>query len=178
MKRPRWATVVGILGMIIAFFGLTSAGQMLTIPKMIRLQHQIMHDMEVSMKGKPKDQAELQKVQDVINQMIGQVPDWFKTAVIILGVLGVIVNGVYIFACIALLLVKSYAVRWFYVAVALSIALTVSRGVAAVLSTKFIGLGVAVIGLVGIVLDVILLVVVATGRKEAFLQESAFEISA
>jgi hypothetical protein len=177
MKRPRWATVVGILGMIVAFFGITASGQMLTMPKMIKLQHQIMHDMEASLKGKPKDQAELQKVQDVIKQIIGQVPDWFKTAVVIFGVLGVIVNGVYIFACIALLLVKRYAIRWFYVAVALSIALAVSRGIAAVLSTKFIGLGVATIGLVGIVLDVILLVVVATGGKEAFLQEPTFEIS-
>ena len=177
MKRPRWATVVGILGMIIAFFGITASGQMLTMPKMIKLQHQIMHDMEASLKGKPKDQAELRKVQDVLQQIIGQVPDWFKTAVVIFGVLGVIVNGVYIFACIALLLVKRYAIRWFYITIALSIALAVSRGIAAVLSTKFIGLGVAAIGLVGIVLDVILLVVVATGNKEAFLQEPTFEIS-
>jgi hypothetical protein len=54
MKRPRWATAVGILGMIIAFFGITASGQMLTMPKMIKLQHQIMHDMEASLKGKPK----------------------------------------------------------------------------------------------------------------------------
>ena len=62
MEQPRWATVVGILGMIIAFFGLMGAGQMLTIPKMIKFQHQIMQDMEVSMKGKPEEQAEFQKV--------------------------------------------------------------------------------------------------------------------
>jgi hypothetical protein len=177
MERPRWATVVGILGMIIAFFGLMGAGQMLTIPKMINFQHQIMQDMEVSMKGKPEEQAEFQKVKEVIEQLVGQVPAWFKTAVVIFGVLGVIVNGVYIFACIALLLVKRYAIRWFYVAVALSVALAVSRGVAAVLSTKLIGLSIAVMGLIGIVVDVILLVVVATGRKEIFLQEPTFEIS-
>lgn len=176
MERPRWATVVGVLGMIFAFFGLMGAGQMLTIPNIIQFQQQIMHNMEASMKGRPKEQAEFQQVEDVVKQIIGQVPHWFKTAVFIFGVLGVIVNGIYIFACISLLLVKRYAVRWFYAAVTLSIALAVSRGIAAVLSTKLLGLGLAVLGLVGIVVDVILLVVVATGTKEAFRQEPTFEI--
>jgi fatty acid desaturase len=46
MKRPTWATVISVLGIILSLLGLLGAGQDIMMPKMMEFQKQMFTQME------------------------------------------------------------------------------------------------------------------------------------
>ena len=48
MKRPTWATIVGVLGIIFGCFGIIGAGQEILMPNMLKLQKEIFAQVEKS----------------------------------------------------------------------------------------------------------------------------------
>jgi hypothetical protein len=168
MKRPTWATVVGVLGIIFGLGGLFNSVQTATMSKIIESQHEMLVSMEKSGKTDPKDVAGFEKFKNMVETFWGKQPAWFNVVTATVGLIGIIINGFYIFAAIAMLLVKKYALKLFYTAIALSIFLAVIR--AGIMAAAFSAMSTSMFlsGLFGVVLDVILLIIVLTGDKAAF----------
>jgi hypothetical protein len=172
MKRPTWATVVGVLGIIFGLGGLFNSAQTAAMPKIIESQHEMLVSMEKAGKTDPKDAAGFEKFKNMVETFWGKQPAWFNTASATVGLIGIIINGFYIFAAIAMLLMKKYALKLFYTAIALSCILAVIR--AGIMAAAFSAMSTSMFlsGLIGAVLDVVLLIVVLMGGKAAFREQA------
>ena len=170
MKRPTWVTIVGIMGIVFGCFGILGNGQMMIMPKMLKLQKKIWSGMKESFEkqeakrpqsGPPK--AMLEAMEDMCD-----VPPWFGTYCVVAGIVSLLVSGFYVFASIQLLQTKSAAIKLFYSALGLDIGFTILKAGVAVASMSFMGMAMMMGGMFGVVVSVVMLVVVATGDKTAF----------
>lgn len=172
MKRPTWATVVGILGIIIGCFGILRAGYDIITPKVIEFQKEIIPEMLKEFEKKQESSktplpAHHDKFLNMANKMLN-VPNWFNIWLVVSGIIGLLVSGFYIFASISLLLVKKSAIKLFYIMVGISIGFIILKGIVAMVGMPLVGFSMLVGGIFGIGLNVILLVVVITGDKQVF----------
>ena len=106
-------------------------------------------------------------------QKLMNIPEWFGTWSLAAGIIGFFVSGLYVLASIQLLQVKKNAIKLFYYATGITIGFKLLSGVVAVLGLSFIGLTMMVSSVFGIVINLVLLIVVATGNKEAFAEQAA-----
>ncbi|HIJ65077.1 MAG TPA: hypothetical protein HPP77_03930 [Candidatus Hydrogenedentes bacterium] len=175
MERPTWATVVGIVGIILGCFGIIGAGQLAMMPKMMELQKEMFSAMEKTMaqeaarSGGPMPPVAPFKA----FQKMWDFPEWFGTWCVVAGFLALFVSGFYVFASIRLIQVKPSAIKLFYTAAGIAIGFTLLRGVVAMAAESFMGLGMLMGGMFGLVINVVLLIVVATADKEAFSSQQA-----
>jgi hypothetical protein len=95
-------------------------------------------------------------------------PDWFGTWSIISGILKLLVSAFFLLASIRLLQMKRSSINLFYWAAGSSIALGALKGIVALSAVSFMAIAMMFGGIFGIIIDVILIIVVATGNKEAF----------
>jgi hypothetical protein len=175
MKRPKWVSVVGILGVVFGCFGILGSGQMMIMPKMMEMQKNLWSSVQETMEKQgaenPKampPKAIFEAVEDMLD-----VPDWFGIYCAVTGVIGLFVSGFYIFAAVQLLQTKPGSIQLFYSALGLDIGFAVMKGVVAVAATSFIGMMMMMGSMFGVVLSIILLVVTATGDKQAFTPQEA-----
>lgn len=87
---------------------------------------------------------------------------------VVLGLIGLLINGLYLFAAISLLMVKKYALGLFYTAIALSIAFVAVRSIVMVQGFSFMSIPMLAMGLVGGIIDGVMLIVVLASDKAAF----------
>ncbi len=182
MKRPTWATVVGILGIIFGCFGILFGGQEIFMPKMMEFQKEMMTQFE---KDISKQQEQMQdksnEQQDEGSQSqrmtpemfesmkrMFDVPEWFGTWSLFSGVSKALISGLYLLASIWLLQTKASAIRIFYWAAGSSIALSIIKALVLFSAMSFMGMAFAAGGVFGIIIDIVLIIVVITGNKEAF----------
>jgi len=184
MKRPTWATIVGVLAIIFGIIGVFGGAQEMAMPSMVEMQKQMMTSLS---QGKtpdgetaPKMTLEMEKDGNVERVEMSQlfeamedkfkIPDWYESWAIVFGIVSMIVAGLYLLAGIFLLMTKQSAIKVFYIAIALSVAWAVfeaaffSRMGSAILMAKIPG------SIASIVIDVILVFVVFIGSKEAFVE--------
>ena len=194
MQRPAWATVVGILGIIFSCTGILGAGYEIMIPGMMKLQKEWFSAMQKDMTRKappqkagsvPSESGEPSAAKsqtapapgppvETLNIMakMWEAPAWFATWTVLGGILKLLLCALYLFASIFLLQTKRFSIPLFYCAAASSIALGVAKGVVAILVLPLIGMMVMFGGMFGVAIDVVLLAIVATGNKDAFLPQS------
>jgi hypothetical protein len=172
MKRPTWATVVGVLGIIFGLLGLIGAAQTIIMPKMIQTQKELFSGMEKTMQtATPEQRAATEGMKKMVDSMLGQIPPWFEAWFVFIGILALLVNAIYVFAAIALLLVKKIAIDLFLFSTSFSIVLGVGKMIASANIFSQMGFGMIFSGSIGIIIDIILLIVVAMGDKTAFYEE-------
>jgi hypothetical protein len=166
MERPGWISIVGILGIVLGCFGLMGAGQMAMLPNMVKMQKQMIADMQVQMK--PEQRAQMEPFEHLMDGFWGELPPWYMSWAVTSGLILMAIKGFYIFAALSLLQLKRTAVRQFYWAAGLSIAAALVN--AAVMVEAFSGLGVAMAmgSMIGVVLNLVLLAVVIGGDKAVF----------
>ena len=189
MTRPTWATVVGVLGIIFGCLGILGGGQEILLPKLIEMQQTMISQLssrleqEVEQQGE-EDGASTSSDQRAIGpsdaalafgmlkSMQGQweFPDWFPAWSVFSGTLTMLVSALYLLAAIWLLQVRPVSIPLFYWAAGLSIALGVLKAMVLVSVASFWGAALMVGGTFGVVIDVVLLIVVITGDKAAFLE--------
>ena len=185
MKRPTWVTVVGVLGIIFACLGILGAGQEMIMPKMMKMQKEMFTDfgemIEAEMEkesanqsnteGQPPSGAEFPT--GVFDTFINifDFPEWYATWSIISGILKLLVCAFFLLASIQLLQLKPSSIHLFYGAAGASIALGVFKGAIALSAGSFIAISMMVVGIFGIIIDIILIIVVVTGDKEAFYRQ-------
>ncbi len=170
MKRPTWATVVGIIGIIMGGFGILGGGQLMIMPKMMEMQKEIWSAVQESIEKQEATSPQQVPPKEMFQafEKMWDAPEWFGTWCVAAGLIALLVSGFYLFASIHILQVKRTAVRLFYCAASLSIAFTLVKAVVALGATSFIGMSMMFGGILSLVINVVLLVVVATGNKDAF----------
>jgi hypothetical protein len=170
MKRPTWITVVGVLGILFGIFGLFASGQVAAMPTITRWQNQTFESMPMPQSA--NEQQNVEQFRQVMRGFFGDQPSWFGPASMALGVVGLAVNGFDIFASVSLLQVKPNSARLFSTVLGVSIALGVVRTMVMMNGFSFMAIPMLMSGLVGVVLDIILVVVIATNDKSVFAQPS------
>jgi hypothetical protein len=162
MKKPTWITVVGVLGILFGICGLFVSGQVAAMPTILQWQKQLIETIPTD---RTADAQNAEQFRQMMKGFFGDQPSWFGPACLTLGALGLVVNGFYIFASVTLLQLKSNAARLFTTVLGVSIALGVTRALVMMNGFSFMAIPMLMSGLVGVVLDIILLVVIATADK-------------
>lgn len=190
MQRPTWATVIGILAIIFGSFGVLGGGQEMIMPQMLKFQKgmfsTIGEQMEKELsrelrraeeKGDTRALEKKRDDQEMAREMMGMfesmwdLPQWFAGFSVGTGVLKILISALYLLAGIWLLQVKPVAIKLFYWAAGASIALALLKGVALLTTGSFFGMLMLAGGVFSAVIDVVLIIVVATADKEAFQPE-------
>ena len=186
MKRPTWATVVGVLGIIFSCLGILGAGQEIIMPKIFKFQKEMFSDFEKIIQEETEKERTNQTDQEGENKSSSEIPmgifksfskmmdfpDWFGTWSIISGILKLLVSAFFLLASIHLLQMKTSSIKLFYWAAGSSIALGVLKGIVALSAVSFMAIAMMFGGVFGIVIDIVLIIIVATGNKEAFFGQS------
>ncbi len=112
MERPGRISIVGILGIVLGCFGLMGAGQMAMLPNMVKMQKQMIADMQVQMK--PEQRAQMEPFEHLMDGFWGELPPWYMSWAVTSGLILMAIKGFYIFAALSPLQLKRSAVRQFY----------------------------------------------------------------
>lgn len=181
VKRPSWVTVVGVMGIISASLGIINAGQEIFLPEIMAFQKkmfiQMQDSMEPSVEQHEANAAEgasgAQGVapEPMFNPFLDMfdTPDWFVIYSRISGVSKVFICAFYLLACIFLLQMRHIAIRLFYWASGLSIALALVKVGIGIFATSALGISLVSGGVYSVLIDGVLLMIVAIANKEAFL---------
>ena len=186
MKRPTWATVVGVLGIIFSCLGILGAGQEIIMPKIFKFQKEMFSDFEKIIQEEIEKERTNQTDQEGENKSSSEIPlgifksftkmmdfpDWFGTWSIISGILKLLISAFFLLASIRLLQMKTSSIKLFYWAAGSSIALGFLKGIVALSAVSFMAIAMMFGGVFGIVIDIVLIIIVATGNKEAFFGQS------
>ena len=187
MKRPTWATVVGILGIVFSCLGFLGAGQEIMMPKILKFQKEMFSHIEKSIQ-KQSDERQAEMPDETRERMssenrsnvdfptemfkfmgkMWEFPEWYGKWIVIFGVIKLFLCGLYLFASIRLLQIKPSAIRLFYLAAGLTIFLSLLKGIVSLSALSFIGFTMMFGVMFGVIIDIVLIIVVATGNKEAF----------
>lgn len=188
MKKPRWAKIVGILGIIFGCLGILSGGQEIFMSQMMKIQKEMFTEMhkrstekQVNTSPEASEPSQEQKKAppdfspEVFKSMekMWEVPDWFDPFSIFAGIAKALISALYLLASIWLLQIKPISIRLFYWAAGLSIGLSVLKGAVMLSALSFMGMAIMFGSVFGALIDIILIIVVATGNKEAFQHQPA-----
>jgi hypothetical protein len=172
MKKPTWAKVVGVIGIILGCFGLLGASQTIIMPKTIEMQKTMMPQMQERMQKSIESQnlspEQVQQTMRMMQEMWQDTPEWFNTWCIVSGIIALLIAVFYIYVSIGILRVQTSAIKMFYIAAGISICFAIIKGLVAMKALSFIGMSIMGGGIFGIIINIILLIVVAKGDKQAF----------
>ena len=183
MDRPTWATVVGILAIVFGSLGILGAGQAVIMPKMMTLQKEFFTEFERAAKQEevqsdPETQGNMQENmsgnKEFEKEMFGsmkkmlELPEWFGLWAVFAGIAKGLISVVYLLAGIFLLKTKTFSIRLFYWAAGSSLLLCVISGVVGISASSFMAISMVFGSAFGAVIDIVLIIVVVTGDKEAF----------
>jgi len=166
VKRPTWATVVGVLAIIFGIFGVFGGAYDLLMPKMLEMQSEMLSTlsegqtsdgtaapevkMELEVDGQ-KQQMDMTRMFEQMGDMHEhlQLPDWYKQWNTVFAFISMAIAGLYMLSGIV---VQSVA----YFRTGNTMLMAMMSGSA-----------------VSLVIDVVLGIVVLVGSKEAFRGSSA-----
>lgn len=170
MEKPGWVIVIGIIGIIISLIGIIGTGKSMIVPRVLEfVQNEILPNLEDIYEGEGWEYEELPPEELVeMSRKFLSLPDWFYKLSVIFGIIGFLIYVYYLFSSVWLILVKKNAVQLFYIAIALSMFLSLSRIIAASFSRSLIGFIFMSGSVIGIAINIILLVIVAISDKSAF----------
>ncbi len=169
MKKPGWITVVGVIGLIIGFFGILGTGKSIVMPRVIEFQKEVLSNVEKAYDEGWRGVEDFPPEEFIeIGAKLLDLPDWFYTWSIVFGLIGFFVYGYYLFTSIWLLLIKKSAVRLFYIAIALSICFSLLRTVVASFTNSLIGFFLMAGSSFVLAVNIVLLIVVAASDKRVF----------
>lgn len=178
-KKPTWITVIGVLGIVFGSFGIVGALQLAVTPTILKAQMQMFHGMEKMARQqaqRPRDPRDLPRrpraapppeVFRILEQFL-EMPAWFAAWCIVSGLVGAGLCTFYLIAAIRILQVKRNGPRLFYFAAGSTIAWAAVDSAVALSTGKIWGVSMLVGNVFGAVVDVVLLVIVATSDKRIF----------
>ena len=224
MQRPTWATVVGIIGIVIAIYSLLNSVAGLMMPEMISMQsrgEQMQQDamqraatQQQNFRAQEKEQdaafkanvqkqsGDLQvspeqkefaekneKEMETFSQQADaeqkaaaqqgakmlnkdKIPTWYGPVAFLMSLISMAIAAFYLFTSNLLLQTKPSAVLLFSLDVVVSVGFAVLHAVVALLAGPM-GIGLMLTGIFVSVVNVVLLIVVATGDKAAFTQQKS-----
>jgi ABC-type multidrug transport system fused ATPase/permease subunit len=223
MQRPTWATVVGIIGIVMAIYTLLNSGAGLMMPEMISMQSrgekmqqdamqqaatqqqkfreqekeqdaafkanvqkqsgdfQVSPEQKKFAEGNEKEMETFSRQADAEQKAAAQqgakmldqyrIPKWYGPIAILMSLIAMVIAAFYLFTSILLLQTKPSAISLFSLAAVASIGFAILHGVVSIAAMGMMGM--ALTGIFVSVVNVVLLIVVATGDKEAFRAQSS-----
>jgi len=185
--------VVGVLGIIFSSLGIFGAGQEIMMPSLMKFQRQMFSTMTTAMEREAQRAArrkadaespEESTVPDDDNaaaagaevpvamfksmQQMWAFPEWYGMWSVISGMIKLVLCGLYLFASIAMLQTKPFSIPLFYAVAGACVVLGLAKAVMAISTLSFMAMGMMMSGMFGAVIDLVLIMVVATGDKEVF----------
>lgn len=178
-KKPTWVTVVAVIAIIFSSFGILGGSQEIIMPQMVEFQKKMFTTMteqfkqEIDKQSAPTDPAAQQAQQTILGlfKMIESMfdfPDWYKSWLVVSGILSLLINGFYLLVAIWFLQLRRKAIPLIYTAFGLSITLGITKTVVAVNALSAYAMMMMGGGLIAIVIEMVLLIVVLTSNKECF----------
>ena len=180
-KKPGWITAIAVVAIIFSCFGLLNGSQEIIMPQMLEFQKEMFGEMtteirrEIDKQPAPSDPS-AQGAQNFVLNMFDKlaalfdIPEWYKGWLVISGILSLLVNGFYLLAAILFLQLKPRAIPLMYIALILSISLGITKTVVAVNALSSFAMMMMSGSLLAIVIEIILIIVIATGDKSPFKQ--------
>lgn len=178
-KKPTWVTVVAIIAIIFSSFGILGGAQEIVTPQMTEFQKKMFTDMteevrqQIENSPQPANPADRQ-AQEFLLKWFGMFesllnfPDWYKSWLVISGILTLLVSGYYLLSAIWFLQLRRKSIVMIYIAFVLSIILGTTK---AIVTTKALGsLALMMMsgGIVAVVVELVLLIVVFSSDKACF----------
>ena len=148
MKRPGWATAVGVIGIIWGCLGLLGAALTLFMP--VFMPKLLMEAQSNISAG--QETAHLKMMTQLWNT------PYLRNSCLFLGLTGILVSGFFIFASISLLQMRRSSIKLIYSALCIEILLNIL-----LLPDSMVLKAVSILS--GVVIYVVLLLVVAVGNK-------------
>jgi hypothetical protein len=172
VKRPSWATKIGVLAIIFGVLGIIGSAQEIGMPKLIETQEAMMKELSKEQSSVPaNDQTTpifnknmLEAMQKNFN-----VPEWYKTWASPMGIVSIIIAAFYFYSGIALLIVKPYAIKLFYYVLSVSIGWALIQILIFSASGSPILMAQSSSSIASMVIDVVIGFVVYSGAKEVYL---------
>lgn len=164
MKRPTWATVAGVLGIIVGCFGIICSANSIILPKIIAFQREIILTVLEDVRGIDRPP---EAVLYMLRKMF-DIPAWYGVWSVISGILGLLVSGYYVLSSVFLLQIKKSSVPIFYSAAAIGILFSLMKAIVAMSISSIIGISEVSLGMAGILIGLILIIITVTGDKRAF----------
>lgn len=155
MKRPGWATAVGVVGVIWGCLGLLGAALTMLMP--IFMPKMLIEAQKLVTAGQGPQQAgeSFKMIAHLWNM------PYLLNSCVIIGLIGVFVSGFFVLASIRLLQVRRSAIKLIYAALGIEIIVNIL-----LLPDGMVLKAVSILS--GVVIYVVLLFVVAAGDKQAF----------
>ena len=177
MKRPPWATGVGILGIIVAGSGVVGSAQMAMLGPALSRQRQALGVLDQAVgsftKASPRRDEESALLDDYLHGLSGAMgqlapPPWYAAWCVAGGLMGMCSAGALALAASSLLQVRRWAVPFFYAAAALDMAVSLAKVVVAANASSLVASAAPAWALPAIVIEAVLVAAVAMGDKAAF----------
>lgn len=183
-RKPGWVTFVAVVGIVLSGFGALGGVQEAMSPLMFEQQKQQYDQMikefgtiteELERYNDPANQGIINFMNWFVNafEKILNMPDWYKTWMVISGILAMAINGFYMFGAIALMQLKPQAIRYLFIALPLSISLGVARTYFAYSAFDDTGLLFMSGTMAAIVIEIILLLILIKADKAPYRQFEA-----
>ncbi|WP_444894701.1 hypothetical protein ACJJIW_11630 [Microbulbifer sp. JMSA004] len=185
MKRPTWATIIGVLAIIFGIFGVLGGAQEIAMPSILEMQKEMMAEfskgktpdgkdmpqltLEIEEEGEPK-RIEFSQMMESMQEQF-KVPEWYESWSIVFGIVSMVVAGLYLISGIFLMMTKDFAIKLFYIAIAASVIWAIIQAVISSQSNSGFLMAQIPGSISSIVIDIILLIVVLVGSKEAFVPQ-------
>lgn len=183
-KKPGWVTAVAIIAIVFSGFGVMGGLQEAMSPMMFE-QQKAEYELIVSEMDEVIAQAEeygAEENQAIINfiktfkgflEKILNMPEWYKTWMVISGLLQLIINGFYLFAAIWMLQLKPSSPLFMMIALPPSIVLGITRVYFAHEAFATAGLWAMSASMIAIVIEFVLLLIIIKADKTPFYQFEA-----
>ena len=162
MTKPTWVKVVGVLAIVFGCTSLLGSMQFTLMPFMLEMQRSFLYNIDDLRDAPPG-------IIDFFDQMT-DLPAWFDSAAIVIGLIGLLIAGFYLFSGIMFLSVKKNAVKFMIAALILMIIDAFIKVALGVLSGTFIAISLTLGGVVSIIIDLVLLITIAVNDKSVFYQ--------
>jgi len=163
IKRPEWMTVLGVIGIALGALGVMGSLQAFIMPQMLRLEQHLFRSFAdaAASEGAKGPGTLFEFFADNFT-----IPEWFKSWIIISGIIGLFVAGYFIYASIQLINSKPNSLKLYIRAVWFRVALIVA-GIACALTLGSLFAFAAVAGgTFGLAIDAVLLIIAYLHRRE------------
>ena len=178
-KKPTWVTVVAVIAIIFSSFGILNGAQEIMMPHMVDFQKQMFEATtegfrkQIEDSPQPTDPAARQTQESVLKmfdmfEKLFDFPEWYKSWLVVSGILSLVVNGFYLLAAIWFLQLRRRSIPMIYISFVLSIALGITKVVVATNALSSVALFMMSGGLIAVVIELILLIVVISSNKACF----------